>query len=108
MISRGFPTKKYPQWGCFEKDQAEALAKIGHNVVVVSVDSRFLFSFRKLGVTHICENGVNYYNSFWIPGSITNLFGVAKSLKNLNVLSPAVIAFTGHADIQAPQCVHLV
>ena len=88
MISRGFPTKKYPQWGCFEKDQAEALAKIGHNVVVVSVDSRFLFSWRKLGITHISENGVNYYNSFWIPGVITNLFGLKfnKQIKDLRSL----------------------
>lgn len=87
MISRGFPTKKYPQWGCFEKDQAEALAKIGHNVVVVSVDSRFLFSWRKLGITHISENGVNYYNSFWIPGVITNLFGLKfnKQIKDLQI-----------------------
>lgn len=75
MISRGFPTKKYPQWGCFEKDQAEALAKIGHNVVVVSVDSRFLFSWRKLGITHVYDNGVNYYNSFFIPSVFSDIFG---------------------------------
>ena len=34
----GIPTKEEPQFGCFEKDQAEALAKIGHRVVVISVD----------------------------------------------------------------------
>lgn len=40
MISRGFPSEKEPQWGNFEKDQAEALLKKGHNVVMMSVDRR--------------------------------------------------------------------
>ena len=49
MISRGIPSEKHPMWGCFAKDQAEALASIGHKVVVASVDSSFLFEFRKVG-----------------------------------------------------------
>lgn len=72
MISRGYPTKKEPQWGCFEQDQAEALCNNGHKVVVLSVDSRFLWRIRKIGITHYFKNGINYYNSFWIPGIITN------------------------------------
>lgn len=40
MIARGYPTED-PQWGCFEQDQAEALCNNGHQVVVLSVDSRF-------------------------------------------------------------------
>lgn len=76
MISRGFPTKKDPQWGCFEQDQAEALCRYGHNVVVVSVDSRFRWKFRKIGITHQITNGVHYYNSFWIPNKVVSvLFG---------------------------------
>lgn len=73
MISRGIPTKEFPQWGCFEQDQAEALQKAGHKVVVVSVDSRFLLMYRKLGITYNYRNGIDYYNSFWIPAAITNL-----------------------------------
>lgn len=72
MIARGYPTKEFPQWGCFEQDQAEALCNSGHQVVVLSVDSRFLWRMRKIGVTHYYKNGVNYYNSFWIPGIVTN------------------------------------
>ena len=68
MISRGIPSEKHPMWGCFEKDQAEALASIGHKVVVASVDSRFLFEFRKVGLTHTFVNNINYYNYFLIPG----------------------------------------
>ena len=64
MISRGIPTKEFPQWGCFEQDQAEALQKAGHKVVVVSVDSRFLLMYRKLGITYNYRNGIDYYNSF--------------------------------------------
>jgi len=51
LISRGVPSKRDPQWGCFEKDQAEALAATGHKVVVISVDTRFRFYWRKLGIS---------------------------------------------------------
>lgn len=71
IISRGIPSKEEPQWGCFEKDQAEALAALGHKVVVAAVDSRFRFRWRKIGISHYNINNVNYYDSFLIPGSIT-------------------------------------
>lgn len=75
VLSRGIPSSKYPQWGCFEKDQAEALAALGHKVVVLSVDSRFLFSWRKIGMTHIVMGNVEYYNMFLCPGVIANFLG---------------------------------
>ena len=49
MIARGYPTQEFPQWGCFEQDQAEALCNSGHQVVVLSVDSRFYGGCGKLG-----------------------------------------------------------
>lgn len=75
LISRGFPSKRDPQWGCFEKDQAEALANLGHKVVVISVDSRFRTYWRKLGITHYCINGIDYYDYFLIPGIFTRKLG---------------------------------
>ena len=51
MIARGYPTPKEPQWGCFEQDQAEALQRYGHRVVVASVDSRFLWRMRKINTS---------------------------------------------------------
>ena len=75
MISRGIPTAREPQWGCFEKDQAEALAALGHKVVVASVDSRFRFRLRKPGITIEEKNGVTFYNSFVIPAAISGLLG---------------------------------
>ena len=49
IIARGYPDKNDPQWGGFERDQAEALSSIGHNVVVASVDKRFRLYRRSFG-----------------------------------------------------------
>ena len=84
IISRGIPSKRYPQWGCFEKDQAEALASIGHKVVVVSVDGRFRFIYRKRGLTHVVINGVDYYNHYLLPHALVNLFGRQMTLRLQN------------------------
>ena len=74
MVSRGYPTTNDPQWGCFEKDQAEALAAYGHKVVVVSVDRRFRFRWRKLGCERKQINNIPYYNYFLLPSAIASLF----------------------------------
>ena len=80
IISRGIPSKRFPQWGCFEKDQAEALASIGHKVVVVSVDGRFRFIYRKRGLTHVVgNNGVEFYNYFLMPAIYTSFLGREKN-----------------------------
>lgn len=75
IISRGVPSTKNPHWGCFEKDQAEALTLLGHKVVVASIDTRFLWEWRKIGITKTTINNIVYYDSFIVPGAITNLFG---------------------------------
>lgn len=69
LLTRGIPESQDPQWGCFEKDQAEALAALGHKVVCLSVDGRFRKYWRKLGTTHVETNGVEFYNWFLIPQS---------------------------------------
>ena len=63
--------KKTLNGDALNKIKAEALCNNGHQVVVLSVDSRFLWKFRKVGITHYSKNGVNYYNSFWFPGVLT-------------------------------------
>ncbi|MBU3808371.1 MAG: glycosyltransferase [Candidatus Phocaeicola faecipullorum] len=75
LIVRGTPSKKDPQWGCFEKDQAEALRSYGHSVVCLSVDTRFRLSARRMGVSHKTINGIEYYNSFIVPDKILRIFG---------------------------------
>lgn len=67
LISRGIPSKNDPQWGCFECDQALALHRAGHKVVVLSVDSRVRLSYRKFGISHKHINGVDFYNLFCFP-----------------------------------------
>lgn len=73
MIARGIPSAKDPQWGCFESEQATALADMGHKVIVACIDSRFRFSLRKVGMTHITKDNVEYYNYFLCPSAITDL-----------------------------------
>lgn len=75
LIARGYPSQKDPQWGCFEKDQAEALQKAGHEVVVLNVDVRFRWYYRKIGITYRVVNGVSVYDSFLMPWRIMTMFG---------------------------------
>lgn len=67
LFSRGYPSAKDPQWGCFERDQAKALQKLGHKVIVMSVDGRCRFYSRKLGVSYINDNGIDVYNIYILP-----------------------------------------
>ena len=80
MIARGIPSERYPQWGCFEKDQAEALAAIGHKVVVMCIDRRFLLEWRKIGLTHVQINNVEYYNYYLYPQKLTDMISHKLSL----------------------------
>lgn len=80
MIARGVPNDKYPQWGCFEKDQAEALASIGHKVIVMSLDGRFLLHRRKIGLEHQQINGVEYYDYYLYPQKLTDILSHALTL----------------------------
>lgn len=103
MISRGIPSSKHPQWGCFEKDQAEALASIGHKVVVLSIDGRFLFDRRKRGLTHYHINNVDYYNYFLYPQIITDVINHRLSLhinnRIIEYLYKKVVLKHGKPDI---------
>lgn len=75
MISRGVPTRHNPQWGCFERDQAEALVSIGHKVVVMSIDSRLQIKLRKIGTKITFLNDVHYYDYHIISGKLLRIFG---------------------------------
>lgn len=81
LIARGYPTKQDPTWGCFEKDQAEALYRLGHQVTILSVDTRFRFYWRKLGVQCDVHNNIATYNIFLLPYAL--LFFLPKRIKDL-------------------------
>ena len=72
IIACGYPSKEDPQFGCFEKDQALALKKSGHEVSILYVDGRFRRFKRKLGITHFVDNGINVYGIYLYPGAITH------------------------------------
>ena len=71
IIACGYPSKEDPQFGCFEKDQALALQKAGHKVSILYVDGRFRRFKRKIGISHLIENGINVYGIYLYPGAIT-------------------------------------
>lgn len=111
IISRGIPSKREPQWGCFEKDQAEALSAIGHKVVVISVDSRFRLYWRKPGISHFHHNNVDYYDCFMVPGVIVRmLFGEKSSISfeqaQLKRVLNRVIQKYGRPDILYSHYLH--
>ena len=104
IISRGVPSMRDPQWGCFEKDQAEALTNLGHKVVVISVDSRFRTYWRKIGVTHHRIIGIDYYDYFLVPGVVVKkIFGLRFSFfvkrKLLQKLFERVVCEHGMPDL---------
>ena len=70
IISHGYPTEKDPQWGCFEKDQAEALADMGHRVTVAVVDMRFRPSSQFLGISHSDDGAISVYIYFLLSGKL--------------------------------------
>ena len=70
IVSHGYPTVKDPQWGCFEKDQAEALAEMGHRVTVVVVDMRFRPSNQTCGITHINDGSISAFIYFLLSGKL--------------------------------------
>lgn len=92
LFSRGYPSNKDVQWGCFEKDQALALKKLGHNVIIVSIDGRFRFYYRKLGITRIEDKDFTAYNLFLIPFAILKLFGKSVFLWYLRKMTSLLYA----------------
>lgn len=70
MLVRGIPSYVHPQWGCFEYDQAQALAKLGHKVVTMSLDTRFKSKRGKFGLTRIEKNNVISYNYVTLPAKL--------------------------------------
>lgn len=68
IIANGYPDRHSPQWGCFEKDQALALKKMGHDVTMMYVDRRFRTYWRKIGITKKkTEQGLYVYGMFYLP-----------------------------------------
>ena len=61
MIPSWYGTKSAPLLGSFYKEQAEALAALGHDVAVLYAEVGGSFSRSVNGLTHEVVNGVNTY-----------------------------------------------
>ena len=83
IIANGYPDKHDPQWGCFERDQALALKKYGHHVSILYVDRRFRTYWRKIGLTHRNEDGIEVFGYFLVPMAPINR--ISKRLRNMLV-----------------------
>lgn len=73
IIARGYPTKHNPQWGCFEKDQALALARLGHEVVILSYRQHPFLP--NIGYRVIEDNGIRSVSYNILPGRIFGQHG---------------------------------
>ena len=80
IIANGYPDKREPQWGCFERDQAIALKNVGHRVSILYVDRRFRLYWRKIGLTHKSEDGIEVFGFFIVPMEPVNK--ISKTLRN--------------------------
>ena len=67
IIANGYPDKREPQWGCFERDQAVALTEQGHQVSILYVDRRFRTYWRKIGINYRREDGIDVCGVFLFP-----------------------------------------
>lgn len=61
IISRGYPTEKYPLHGIFEFDQAKAIANAGQDVIFASIDMRSIRRWRKWGIEKFTKEGILVY-----------------------------------------------
>jgi glycosyltransferase involved in cell wall biosynthesis len=99
LISRGYPSKRSPGWGIFERDQALALQALGHEVIIMSVELRYYW--RSIGLFHYSDNGLEIF-SIGFPNFFSQLperwaFGVRRKLALL--LFKKIVKQYGKPDI---------
>lgn len=61
FVARGYPKPENKMLGLFERDQALAMKKLGHDVAYAVLDMRSIRRKRKLGYVHYCDSGIPVY-----------------------------------------------
>lgn len=74
LLSWGIPSKKNPQYGCFPMDQAVALKQAGHDVGILSINSLIGKEWKRPGMHHWNQNGVECFELFGLPIGIAEIF----------------------------------
>lgn len=64
FISRGYPSARHIQNGNFEATQAQALAKLGHKVIVIGVNCYSIKNYDILGFHNRQEDGIEIYEDY--------------------------------------------
>lgn len=83
LLSRGWPSETTPEWGCFERDQALALKRAGHDIVVMSIDGRWGRHHRTYGIVYREVDGIRIYNLFLFPLPLFTILGLTYLLRSL-------------------------
>lgn len=83
IIARGIPNKHDPQEGCFEWDQAKALAAKGNDVTVMAIDGRVRKFWRTPGIQKINKDNITAYKLFYFPTAIIRRLISLKSGYNI-------------------------
>ena len=81
VIPRGWPSKENPQLGIFERDQAIALSKLGHQVYSLILDLRPSINNKKIRITKEQEEGVVKYCFYAGFGWIEKLKKISPQLQ---------------------------
>lgn len=99
IVSRAYPTVKYPLYGIFEFDQAKALKTAGCKVIFLSVDLRSIRRFRKWGKYHVVKEGIDVYNISFPLGRVSGKVFYEVGRRALLCLFKWVIKEQGVPDI---------
>lgn len=101
IVSHGIPSENDPQWGCFELDQARALKKMGHNVIISAIDGRYRKEKRKIGITEGSIDGIPTYLIYWLPMAIFHFERIRRHVRQVMMkrLLQHIECFHGKPDL---------
>lgn len=103
FITRGYPSKRHLQNGNFEATQAQALAKMGHKVIVIGINCYSIKNYDILGSHHRYSDGLEIYEdySLAIPSHSKMPFAFKSWIlsKKINKFLKKIIKIHGKPDI---------
>ena len=98
-LTNGFPFPENTMLGCFEFDQAKALASLGNKVITLSLDLRSILRKRKYGLQIFEQNGVKIYNYAFPVGNVPNFIIAFLSNYFAKKLYKTILKEEGRPDI---------
>lgn len=99
IVTYGYPTDKNPCLGVFEFEQAKALQKAGHKVVLAAVDLRSFRRLRHWGIEHLEMNGLEVWSVNIPCGPINKKIFNSFAILGLKSLNKKIFKQCGKPDI---------